>query len=135
MSKAIPQVQKYMTTTPHSIGAEQDLETAIDLMKKYGIRHLPVLKSGGLIGILSDRDVRLALGIKGVDPKTTKVDEVATDEVFITKPDSMLNEVVAEMAEKRIGSAVVVQNHKLVGIFTSTDAMRVLGEIFDTRLH
>ncbi|MBS1964117.1 MAG: hypothetical protein JST04_18035 [Bdellovibrionales bacterium] len=34
------------------------------------------------------------------------------------------------MAERKIGSAVVVQNHKLVGIFTSTDALRVLGEIF-----
>ena len=135
MSKAIPMIQKYMSTTPHSIGADQRLDSAMELMKKYSIRHLPVLKAGGLIGILSDRDIKLALGIRGVDPTKTAVDEIATDEVYITQPDIPLNEVVSQMAEKRIGSAVVVQNHKLVGIFTSTDAMRVLGEIFDTRLH
>ncbi len=133
--KAIPMIQKYMSTTPHSIGSEQRLEVAQEMMTKYSIRHLPVLKGGKLVGILSDRDVKLALGIQGVDPTKTTIDEISTEEVYITEPTAPLNEVVAQMAEKKIGSAVIVQNHKLVGIFTSTDAMRVLGEIFETRLH
>lgn len=135
MTKAIPQIQKYMTTTPHSIGADQPLKTAIEMMKKYSVRHLPVLKGGNLVGILSDRDVKLAQGLRGFDPETTRVDDISTEEVYITEPNAPLNEVVGRMAEKRIGSAIIVQNHKLVGIFTSTDAMRVLGEVFNTRLH
>lgn len=135
MSKPIPVIQKYMTITPHSIGAEQALQTAIELMKRHEIRHLPVLKGGSLIGILSDRDIKFALSIQGLDPEKTRVEDVATEEVYITEPNAPITEVVNRMAAKRIGSAVVVQNHKLVGIFTSTDAMRVLGEIFETRLH
>lgn len=135
MSKPIPPIQKYMTTTPHSIGAEQHLNVALEMMKKYGIRHLPVLKGGTLTGILTDRDVKLVLGIQGVDPSKTTIDDVSTEEIYITAPTTPLNEVVSQMAEKRIGSALIVQNHKLVGIFTSTDALRVLGEIFETRLH
>jgi len=131
--KPIPQIQKYMTTLPHSIAAEQPLDVALDMMKSHDIRHLPVLKNGSLVGILTDRDLKLALGIQGVDPTITRVDEVATEEVYITGPDSHLDEVVARMAEKKVGSAVIVQNHKLVGIFTSTDALRVLGEIYHER--
>lgn len=134
MSKSVPQIQKYMTTTPHSVGADQNLNQALELMRKYGIRHLPVLKGGTLTGIISDRDLKLALGIRGVDANITKVDEVLSEEVYITEPTRLITEVVAEMAEKRIGSAVVVQNHKLVGIFTTTDALKVLAEIFETRL-
>jgi acetoin utilization protein AcuB len=134
MPKSIPHVEKYMTTTPHSIGAEQPLENAMKLMTEFSIRHLPVMKAGSLVGILTDRDVKLALSIRGVNPGATRVDDIATEEVYITSPDAPLDEVVSKMAGRKIGSAVVVQNHKLVGIFTSTDAMRVLGEIFHTRL-
>lgn len=134
MSKPIPSIQKYMSMPPHSIDAEQNLQNAVELMKTHSIRHLPVMRSGNLVGILTDRDVKLALSFKGVNLADTRVDDISTEDVFITHPDAPLNEVVAHMAEKKIGSAVIVQNHKLVGIFTSTDALRVLSEIFSTRL-
>jgi len=110
-----------MTTTPHSVGSEQSLRIASELMKKHDIRHLPVLHEGKLAGIITDRDVKLALGIQGVDPDETKVDQIATEDPYLTAPGTPADEVVIYMAEQ------------LVGIFTSTDALRVLGEVLHQR--
>jgi acetoin utilization protein AcuB len=134
MSKAIPTIQKYMTYVPKSIGFDQTIETAIDYMRKLHIRHLPVLKGGKLVGILTERDVNLVLGFADADPKTMKVDEAFTPEPYFTKPEALLSEVAVEMAEKKYGCAIVVDNGKLVGIFTEVDALRALAELLETRL-
>jgi len=68
MSKSIPLIQKYMTTTPHSVGRDQPLAMAQTLMSQHKIRHLPVMSDGQLVGILSDRNLKLAMSLKGVDP-------------------------------------------------------------------
>lgn len=133
--KAIPKVQKYMTTTPHSVGSEQTLQVASDLMRQHQIRHLPVLHGGRLTGLLTDRDIKLACGIRGVDPATTRVSEIAIEDPYLTSPDSSVDDVVLHMAEHKLGSALVVDNHKLVGIFTSVDALRILGETLRMRHH
>ena len=135
MSKAIPLIQKYMTTTPHSIGRDQTLAKAQGLMSEHKVRHLPVLSEGQLVGILSDRDVRLALSLQGVNAETTQVGDIANEEAFLVKPDSRLDEVAQTMAERKIGSVLVVDHHCLVGIFTTTDALIALGELLNTRLN
>lgn len=132
--KPIPQIHKYMTTTPYSISAEETLYHAFDLMKKFEIRHLPVLRDGKLYGVLTDRDLKLAMSLQGVQIDRTRVMDIATEDPYLTSPATPLDEVVSYMAEHKIGSTLVVDHHKLVGIFTSTDALRVLGEIFHTRL-
>ncbi|HEX4926202.1 MAG TPA: CBS domain-containing protein [Bdellovibrionales bacterium] len=132
--KAIPQVQKYMTYVPKTIGSDQTIALAADYMRKLHIRHLPVLKGGKLVGILTDRDINLVSGFKDVDPMTLTVDEAFTPEPYFTKPDAPLDQVAAEMAEKKYGCALVVDNGKLVGIFTEVDALRALSELFQTRL-
>jgi acetoin utilization protein AcuB len=135
MSKPIPTIMKYMTTTPHSVGSDQPLKAAVDMMKEHGFRHLPVLHGGKLKGILSDRDLKMAMGLKGVDATVTKVDEIAIEDPYLIEPSAKLDEVVRNMANQQIGSALVVDNHKLVGIFTTTDAMKAFDELLHTRLH
>ena len=132
--KSIPAVQKYMTYMPKSIGFDQSIAHASELMRKLHLRHLPVLKGGQLIGILSDRDVNLVQSFKDVDPEKTKVEEACTFDPYVTAPTTPLNEVVAEMAEKKYGCTLVVDNGKLVGIFTETDAYKALAELLETRL-
>jgi len=134
MSKSIPLIQKYMTTTPLSVGREQTLSMAQGLMTGHKIRHLPVMSGGQLVGILSDRDLKLAMSLRGVDPELCKVGEIANEEAFLVRPDSKLDEVVELMAEKKIGSVLVVDHHRLVGIFTTTDALRAFGDLLQTRL-
>ncbi len=132
--KAIPTVQKFMTYVPKSIGYDQTIAQASEFMRKLHLRHLPVLKGGKLVGILTDRDINLVLGFKDVDATTMKVEEAFTPEPYFTTPTAPLNEVVAQMAEKKYGCALVVDNGQLVGIFTEIDAYKALAELLETRL-
>jgi acetoin utilization protein AcuB len=134
VSKPIPAIQKYMTTTPHTIGSDQTIAKAASIMSEHRIRHLPVLRGGQLLGVLSDRDVKLIEGFRDVDATKTTVEEAMTDQPYTVSPETPLDEVVGTMAEKKYGSAVVVQNHKVVGIFTTVDACQALHELLQTRL-
>ncbi len=135
MSKPIPTIQKYMTTTPHSISADQTLAAASKMMEQHSIRHLPVLEANKLLGVLTDRDLKFVETFRDVDPATLTVADAMIEKPYVVSPDTPLDEVVATMASEKYGSAIVVQNHNVVGIFTTVDACRALAELLTTRLH
>lgn len=134
MSKPIPPIHKYMTTSPHTIGVEQTIAVAAKVMAEHHIRHLPVLHGGKVVGLLSQRDVTMVETLKGVDPKVLTVEEAMSGSPYLVDADTLVTEVAARMAEHKYGSAIVVQHEKVVGMFTTVDACRVLGELFETRL-
>jgi acetoin utilization protein AcuB len=134
MTKPVPPISKYMTTSPHTIGQEQTLQTAATLMAEYRIRHLPVLEGGKVKGMLSHRDIALIETFKDVDSRTTTVEQAMSGIPFVTDASSPLTDVVKEMAEHKYGAAIVTQADKVVGVFTTVDACRVLAEVFETRL-
>ena len=134
MSKEIPTVQKYMSYDPFFITAEKTVIEAQDLMKKHNIRHLPVLHDGEVIGILSDRDIKLAMSLIQADAMI-KAGYICHDHVYHVEPETHIDQVAQVMAEKHYGCAVVLQNGKLVGIFTTVDACRALAEISRQRSH
>lgn len=133
--KSIPKIMKFMTTAPHTINPKLTLAQAEKMMNEYNIRHLPVLEGGKLIGILSDRDLKMVMAFKDVDPEKVTVEEACTFDPITVSPDAPLDEVVARMAEKRIGSVLVVDNNKLVGIYTWVDALKSFHEILNQRFH
>ncbi len=133
--KAIPTVSKYMTTTPQTIGTEQPITKADQIMREYHIRHLPVLHGGKLVGLISDRDIKLALTFKDSKAESTLVKDFYQEMPWRVSPSSLLNEVALEMAERKYGSVLVEDNNKLVGIFTATDGLRVLAEVLESRFH
>jgi acetoin utilization protein AcuB len=49
------------------------------------------------------------------------------------RPDTPVDEVAREMADRRYGCAVVIEGGKVVGVFTTTDALRALSELLDRR--
>ncbi len=120
-------IQKFMTPMPHTIGKDQPLARAEQMMRDLRIRHLPVLDGGRLVGILSDRDIKLVETLKDVDPEAVLVEEAFSPDPYIVSPKANLKEVCATMAEKRYGCVLIEENHKLVGIFTWVDALRALG--------
>jgi acetoin utilization protein AcuB len=134
MSKAIPQIRKYMTTSPQSIGRDQTLARAHALMREHSIRHLPVLEGGALVGLLSLRDAHLIETLKDVDANTVTVEDAMSSEVYSVSPEAPLDEVAATMAEHKYGCAVVMQNHHVVGIFTTVDVCAALAELLTARL-
>jgi len=134
MSKAIPTIRKWMSTSPFAIERTETLEAAHRLMRKEGIRHLPVLESGKLVGIVTERDLHLIETLKDVDPKLVKVEDAMTSHPYFVTPDTTIDEVVNEMAEHKYGAAVVMQNEKIVGMFTTVDALLAFTELLHGRL-
>lgn len=125
--KQMPQIQKFMTPMPHMIGRDIPLKTALSTMREHRIRHLPVLDGGKLVGVLTDRDVKLASGFG--DASTLKVEDIMTADPFTVNPEATLDYVTVAMAEHKYGCTIVQQeNGKVVGIFTAIDALRVLSE-------
>jgi acetoin utilization protein AcuB len=132
--KAIPTIQKYMTTSPHSIGVEQTLAEAHKRLREFSIRHLPVLRGGKLVGMVTERDLHLVETLRDVDAANMEIEQAMSENVYAVPPDTALDEVVDEMARQKYGSAVIMQNGKVVGIFTTVDACRALGELLRGRL-
>jgi acetoin utilization protein AcuB len=121
-----PFVEQFMTHCPHTIGQEQTLNVAHQLMREHHIRHLPVLHGGKLVGMLSQRDLHYLESLRHVDPKRVTVSEAMSTDTYAIGPRSALRKVAAEMADHRYGSAVVVDRERVVGILTTVDGMRAL---------
>jgi len=124
------QVCDYMTVAPHSIGLDQSLTAAARRMRELKTRHLPVLEGGALKGIISQRDVALAEAF-GLDPDGLSVEEAMTAEPFTVAPSTPLSRVARALAAHKYGCAVVTEGTELRGIFTTTDALRALGDLLD----
>ena len=133
--KAMPTIRKYMTTAPHTVGADATLDKASKMMAELRVRHLPVLAGGKLVGILSDRDVQMVETFKDVNPREVKVEEAFTPDPYMTSPESRLDEVCDKMAAHKYSSVLVVDNNKLVGIFTWVDALNAMKEVLAQRFH
>jgi acetoin utilization protein AcuB len=122
-------IAERMTRTPQVIGAEQSLTAAHRLMRSNGIRHLPVLHGGKLVGVVSQRDLHFVEALRDVNPDEVPVEEAMTQDVYAVTPRTPLREVVNEMAERKLGSAVVVEGQKIVGVFTTIDALDTLAGV------
>jgi acetoin utilization protein AcuB len=127
-------VHRFMTRNPHTIGHDQPLSAAHRLMREYDIRHLPVLDGGRLVGVVSQRDLHLIESLKDVDPDQVLVSEAMSTEVFSVSPRTTIRKVVTDMATHKYGSAIVVEGDKVVGVFTTMDALGVLSGVLDPAL-
>lgn len=118
-----------MTSMPRCIEPHQPLEMASRWMDELKVRHLPVRESGKIVGVLSDRDVSLARAFKAINDTAApqKVEDAMISSVLTVDVEQGLSSVASKMFERHIGSAVVTDNTgAVVGIFTSSDALRVL---------
>jgi len=127
----MPMIDKYMTAMPHTINPDLPVKKALEMMREHRIRHVPVLSAGQLLGVVTDRDIKLASSFQGSTELT--VNDVMTPDPYCVVPHSPLDQAVFEMAEHRYGCAIIRQeNGKVVGVFTATDALRVLGDVLQS---
>jgi len=126
-----PQILAFMTPFPYSIDIEAPLGEAHAFLRERQIRHLPVTRDGLLAGILTDRDIKLALGPDLGSPpeRELRVADVFQPDTYVVDAGERLEDVAATMAERHVGSALVTRGGKLVGIFTTTDACRALARV------
>ena len=122
-------IEDVMTRSPHSVGADQTVDFARSVMRGFRIRHLPVLQAGRLVGLLSERDIYWIESLKDGDGGKMLVEQAMTPAPYAVAPDALLADVAREMAERKYGSAVVMDGDKVVGLFTSTDALSALAAL------
>jgi acetoin utilization protein AcuB len=125
----IPPISRYMTRQPWTIERSATLTAAHQLMRRHAIRHLPVMDAGKLVGIVSERDLHLIETLPDSDPDDVTVDDAMTETIYIAAPTDDVSEVVDRMAAGKLGSAVVMQDQSVEGIFTSIDALQVLSHV------
>ncbi|MEW5851875.1 MAG: CBS domain-containing protein [Myxococcota bacterium] len=122
-------VETVMTPSPHSIGKDQTMAKAHEVMRQYRIRHLPVLEAGQIIGVVTERDLHLMETLPDVKPEEVQVEDAMTSDPYIVDPATPVEEVALAMAEHKYGCAVVMKDGKLKGIFTTVDALRALAAL------
>lgn len=128
--KHLPLIKSVMTPFPYAIDIDAPIEEARAFMQRQNIRHLPVISGGKLVGVVSDRDIKLYLGpdLDYPEASETKVRDVYLDKPYVVDLNESLDNVLTVMAEKHIGSALVTRDGKLAGLFTATDACRSFAE-------
>jgi len=127
---------------PVTISPEASFFEARNLIHEKGIRHLPVVdKNGKLVGIVTDRDIREAapsdatlLSVQELNYLLGKLKVSAfmtpKDKLMTISPDALIEEAIQLMHDHKIGCLPVVEGDKLYGIFTETDALSHLVDIF-----
>jgi acetoin utilization protein AcuB len=126
--KANKRIEENMTEYPSLVSDRTSVVEAQEFMKEMGIRHLPVVEKGKVVGIISDRDLRQAELLS--DSMTLVVSDFMTPNPYCVKVGTPLGEVVQKMAEHKYGSVIILnQIDRVVGIFTTTDGMRLLARL------
>ena len=125
----MPPISRYMTRQLWTIGSGATLAAAHQLMRAHLIRHLPVMDADKLVGVVTERDLHLMETLPDADPDEVTVNEAMTEDVYVAAPDDPVADVVEHMADRKLGSAVVMAHDRVEGIFTSIDALQVLATV------
>ncbi len=122
-------IKDFMTISPQTININQSLDFASKKMAELKVRHLPVLNGGELVGVLSDRDIRFVESFEKLDPNELKVEDAYSEGAYSVDQKTSLSLVCKTMSEEKYGCVLVLDDQKLVGIFTWIDALRILGNL------
>lgn len=125
--------QRLITVAP-----DTPIADALALSRKHRIRHLPVVQGERLVGLVTDRDIRLAIPPMWADEheelqaalRTRTVQEVMTRELITAHPDMPIEEAGKLLYKHKIGSLPVVTGDALVGILTESDVLRAFVDLF-----
>ncbi len=123
-------VNDLMTAIPDTVTPQTTLRQVIEVMKTQGCRQLPVLSDGKLVGIITDRDVRLVMNspllLHGRWQDEEILDEMTaescmTPDPLIVSPETSAYQAANMLSIYKFGAMPVVRNGELVGIITVTD--------------
>jgi acetoin utilization protein AcuB len=112
------------------------------LIRQKGIRHLPVVEGGRLVGIITDRDIRQsspspATGLEIHELhyllEKVRIQEIMTKKMYTVTPDTPIEEAARLMLTHKIGGLPVLREGTLVGIITETDILRAFVEMMGIR--
>ena len=124
-------VEDSMTHEVVTLAPETTAKGALAASREKRVRHFPVVEGGGLVGVVSDRDLRSATPALGDKNRAAALEEIQVSsvmerEVATADPRDPIEQAANTMREKKIGCLPVVEAGDLVGIITSSDVMEAL---------
>lgn len=131
----MPPVGALMTPFPHTISSDTPVPELLARMEAEDFRHLPVMEDGALVGIVSIRDVHRLMDPNrpNTDRREVEAHQVMTPEPYVVESGESLELVLREMADRKIGTALVAKRGKLAGILTLTDACHAFADVLEDR--
>ncbi len=131
---AMLRVSDLMSGAPEVVSSDTPLHQVLQKMNRAGYRHLPVVDDGQLVGIVTDRDVRLAVNspVLGEAVETAREDvldgiqviDCMTPNPQCVTSDTPLHEAADLLSLNKFGAMPVVDDQKLVGIISYIDFLR-----------
>ena len=119
-------IRRWMTKNPATVSPVETLDDARKKIDKGNFfRRLPVVKSGQLVGIIADRDLRQHVGQLG----HTRVDAAMAKPVITVQPNMLLDQAANLLVKHKVGGLPVLEGGKVVGIITAIDLLRAFGEV------
>jgi len=134
-----PHVAACMTAAVITVGPQTPVTEVARVFHDRHIRHAPVVAAGILLGIISDRDVRKALGVAAIEdaraeeqgqfylgPQAAR--DIMTRKLVTLTPNASIADAIQKMVDRGIHCLPVVEDDRLQGIVTETDVIRSIAE-------
>lgn len=129
------ELRPLMSSNPVIVDRRATLDHVLELFECYGFRHLPVVECDRVLGMISDRDLRLATGLLPASRRLADgasrplrgpehAHDVMRAPVHCLPEEARVVDAIRCMLEHRIGAVPVVGNDYMVGIVTETDLLR-----------
>ena len=121
-----------------TIGAGDSLSTVEDIMTLGGVRHMPVVHAGKLVGVVSERDLlrgslsnltRIGSEERRAFLQVVEITRVMSTPPIVIDPDASVRHAALLMAENKIGCLPVLRDGELLGLITETDVLRYFAGI------
>jgi CBS domain-containing protein len=133
-------VEEIMHSLVVTMEPDETLDEAIKRCQDWRIRHVPVMQDEELVGMVSDRDIRLALGRQlvaealaarkgGAPAAPPRVSQIMSRDVVTIDPKETLSRAVTRMLEHRVSALPVQLDGMLMGIVTRTDILEHYGSV------
>jgi acetoin utilization protein AcuB len=127
-------VRDSMTREVITLGPEASAAEAWGVCQEAGIRHLPIIEAGRLVGLVSDRDLRDVSPPRGSGGERdtlgwVRLRDIMSTDLATIAPLDTVEDAAREIYDRKIGCLPVVADGELVGIITSSDMMRTLIEL------
>ncbi|MFA7745030.1 CBS and ACT domain-containing protein [Salinicoccus roseus] len=128
-------VERIMTSPVRTLTPEHTIEDALNMMSAYSFRHIPLVdEEENLVGIVSDRDIKLTLPsvLSDDDPDFTlkvPISRIMRKRVTYCHPLDFVEEIALDFYHYAIGAIPVLRNGRVVGIITQKDMLNTYLEL------